>query len=255
MAESSHLHARWQVNRKLAGVDLISRIVARIKDTSMTRTLFMLRSMAFALLTLAGLAVSAQAAVIVTSSAGTDVPGLPGYKSYTITATSNVVGEQIQGVDFAGDGSNDPATGKGFFGSMNQLGPPTLNTTYQDNNNLIPLLNVGHTSAEDSQFLVNSGASNIAHPSGFDEESSTILQGIWAWTDPQGQSVNFAQLVLPNSASAPVTFRGSFSLNTTGGIIDTPSVTGTVPPPPVPEPATITLLGLAAFGFAGRRRK
>jgi len=215
----------------------------------------MLRSISFALLTLVGLAASAQAAVIVTSSAGSDVPGLPGYKSFTITATSNVVGEQIQGVDFAGDGSNDPATGKGFFGPMNQLGPPTLNTTYQDNNNLIPLLNVGHTSAEDSQFLVNSGASNIAHPSGFDEESATILQGIWAWTDPQGQSVNFAQLVIPTAGQGTVTFRGSFSLNTTGGIIDTPVVTGSVSTAPVPEPATMTLLGLAAFGFAGRRRK
>ncbi len=213
----------------------------------------MLRNTTFAVLTVLGLAGAAQAAVIVTSSAGVDVPGLPGFKSFTITATSNVQGEQIQGVDFAGDGSNDPVNGKGFFGAMNQLGPPVLNTTYQDNNALLGIVNPGHSAAEDSQFLIATNASNIAHPNGLDEEGPTILQGIWAWTDPQGQSVNFAQLVIPDAAQGTVTFRGSFSLNTPGGIVDSAISSGTVGGA-IPEPATVTLLGLAAFGFIGRRR-
>jgi hypothetical protein len=164
-----------------------------------------------------------QAAILVTTDIGVATPNKPGFRTYTVSVQSTVANEQIQGVDFAGDGSNNPSTGKGFFGTMAQLGPPTINTVYQDNNSLIPLFNPGHTAAEDSQFLINSGAANIGHPNGLDEESDTILQGIWAWTEPQGLGpIPFAQLVLPFGGT--VGFRGSFALNTPGGIIDTPVI-------------------------------
>lgn len=193
-----------------------------------------------------------QAAVIITHSGGVDLPNLPGYKSYIITATSTIAGEEIHGVDFAGNGTdNDPATGKGFFGAINQVGPPLINTTFTDNNPLIPLLNPGKSSAEDSQFLIATAAANVAVPSGFAEEGSNILQGIWAWTSPQGQSVPFAQLVIPNGGT--VFYRGSFALATPRGIIDSPNISGIIP-----EPSTLTTLAVATLVSAGlieRRRK
>src|SRR5262245_44290340 len=163
-----------------------------------------------------------RAAIFVTSDIGVDTPNLPGFRTYIVTATSTVAGEQIQGVDFAGDGSNNPATGKGFFGAMNNLGTTPVSTVYQDNNAIIPPLFPGKTAAQDSQFMVNSGAANVAHPPGLDEEGPDILQGIWAWTEPQGQSVPIAQLVLP-SGTNPL-FRGSFALNKNGTIFDSPVI-------------------------------
>lgn len=207
-----------------------------------------------AIATIAWLSFIAQthAAVIITHSAGIDVPNLPGYKSYTITATSTIVGELFQGVDFAGNrNNNDPATAKGFFGAMNHVGLPTLNTIYQDNNALIPFVFTGKSSAEDSQFIVSTLASNVSHPGGLDEEGPNILQGIWAWTVPQGQSIPVAQLVIPSGGT--VSYRGSFALNTPRGIIDSPNVSGIIP-----EPSTLallTMISLTGVAYAeGRRR-
>jgi hypothetical protein len=50
-------------------------------------------------------------------------PGLPGYGTFTLRANSS---HPMQGFDFAGDGSNDPFTGKGIFGTfgtLNQINP------------------------------------------------------------------------------------------------------------------------------------
>lgn len=212
----------------------------------------MIRQTVIAMVALLSLIAPAQAAVVVTHSGGVDLPNLPGYKSYTITATSTIAGEQIQGVDFVGNKTNnDPATGKGFFGAMNQVGPPLINTTYTENNPLIPPLFPGKSSAEDSQFLVSSVASNVVVPGGLSEEGPNILQGIWAWTSPQGQSVPFAQLVIPSGGT--VFYRGYFALNTPRGIIDTPIVSGIIP-----EPSTLTTFAVATLvsgGLVERRRK
>jgi hypothetical protein len=175
-------------------------------------------------------------------------PGLPGFHTVTVTGISTEF--PIIGIDFAGDGTNDPAISRGFFGPMNQLGPPQLNTVFQDNNALIPVLYPGHSAAEDSQFLVSSSAVTV--PSGFIEEGPNILQGLWAWSEPQGHSVQFAQLVIPFGTM--ITYRGWLHLDT--HILVDSEVAGTLHC--IPEPESIALVGLLLvplFGLACRTKR
>jgi hypothetical protein len=135
----------------------------------------------------------ASAAVTITVESQS-TPGLPGFQSYTFTAVSD---DPITAFDFVGDGRNDVSTGKGFFGSMNQVGLPVGPTIFEDFNVLIPIIGTpaGSQVSHDSQFKVVSTA--VVVPPGLAEEGPNLLQAAWAWASPQGRNIPFAQVVVP----------------------------------------------------------
>jgi hypothetical protein len=108
-----------------------------------------------------------------------------------------VLGESILTMDWAGEPTNDdPATGFGFFGRMNQVNPlGVLPTVFADYNVIMPAL--GHDPKQDSQFLVNSNSVNV--PTGFAQEGREILQAVWGWPVSPGLSVPFAKIAVPNT--------------------------------------------------------
>lgn len=216
----------------------------------------MTRNSCFGLLAVLAVASVAQSAVTISGNRlvdGIDTPGLAGFKTYTLVATSDVAGEGIQGIDFAGDASNDPATGKGFFGPLNQVNPFGSPTIYTDANNAI--VGTGGNVLHDSQFMVNS--QQVIVPAGFSEEGPNILQGIWSWDAPVGQSIAFAQLVIPTAQTAVVQARGSFAVvrggtptdldaitfEVGGGIQNIPPVVADIGPATVGEDAVADVLG------------
>ena len=85
-------------------------------------------------------AASANAAVLITST-GTPTTDLPGYTTWTVSATSD--SGSINGIDIT------------FAGAMNQVNPFGLATTFSNNNGAISGTG-GHVS-QDSQFLFHSG--------------------------------------------------------------------------------------------------
>jgi hypothetical protein len=93
---------------------------------------------------------------------------------------------------------------------MNQISlPGGLSTVFQDGNALMPVLVPGAQVAQDSQLSVLTA--NVVVPPGLAEESGTLLQGAWAWSTPQALSLPFAQIVIPDSNTAGVTFRGAIT--------------------------------------------
>ncbi|HEX2477317.1 MAG TPA: hypothetical protein VHK01_21350, partial [Lacipirellulaceae bacterium] len=122
----------------------------------------MLRHVIAAAVILMSLAPPSTAAVTISASAS-PTQGLPGYNTWLLRAHSDA---PMQGFDFAGDKSNDPATGRGFFGPMNQINPFAHPTIFSDNNIVIDVI-VG-SSSWDSQFLVNTR--DIVVPAFFAEE-------------------------------------------------------------------------------------
>jgi hypothetical protein len=165
--------------------------------TSLMRTFYMLRNTFLSVLTVLAIAVSSRADVTI-SSTNVETPGLAGFHTFTVTATST---DPITAIDFVGDGGNDPATGRGFFGPLNQLTAAGMPTPFQDFNLFLT------NPAQDSQFSVVSG--QVVVPAGLAEESATHLQAAWAWSSSPGNTVNFAQLVIPDAAAATVNFRGA----------------------------------------------
>jgi hypothetical protein len=89
----------------------------------------MIRNLCLAVLSVLTLTNTTFAAAILTQQ-GVPTVGLPGFTTWTLTAVSTVPDEPIVAIDFAGDGSNDPATGRGFFGAMNQWNPFGLPTIF-----------------------------------------------------------------------------------------------------------------------------
>jgi hypothetical protein len=196
-------------------------------------------------------AVDSSRAGIVISSRSVPTPELPGFTTHTVTATSTVPGELIHAADFAGDKSNDPATGRGFFGPMNQVNPAGMQTIFDPFDECLVCGVIGPDwRRRDSHFLAK--AREIVVPAGFAEESPHILQAIWAWPQPVGQSLDFAQLVVPNAVAAVVNYRGVFAVTRGGTIVDLPEISGVIP---IPEPATSSLVGLALLALVGLVRR
>jgi hypothetical protein len=149
----------------------------------------------------------AQGAVMV-SQTSEPTPELPGFTTWTLTATSDVPGENIAAMDWAGDpAENDPATGLGFFGPVNQVNPFGLPTVFETFNFLFDA--VGAEVKQDSQFLINT--SQVSVPAGFAQEGSNILQAVWSWHNSPGLSVPFAQIVMSDVAA--LMYRGVISIN------------------------------------------
>jgi hypothetical protein len=185
-------------------------------------------------------AVSSQAAVTITSDSGVPTPGLPGFKTFTLTAHAN---NPITAFNFVGDGNNDPATGLGFFGPMNQVHPFGLPWIFD---NYIPGP-ITFNPLLDSHFLVSSAA--VVVPPGLAEEGPNILQAAWAWSTPQSNSIPFVQIV----TAGQVCYRGQVTTFSNGTNFDDAIQIGCVGV--VPEPSTSLLLVAAAFAALPTRRR
>jgi len=187
----------------------------------------MIRNTFFALLTILAVAATSQAAVIVTADAGIATPGLAGYKTYQLTATSDVPGETIQVFDFIGDpDNNDPLTARGFFGQLGQKEPFGSPTVFNNSNNLF--VPAGFDVLQDSQFKFNS-TTDVNSPTGFFKESTSSLRALFGKDGGFGQSSTFAQLVLPDAAAGSVNYRGVFSVFRNNTIEDLPEISGVLP--------------------------
>jgi hypothetical protein len=146
-------------------------------------------------------------AAVTISSTAIVTPGLPGYRTWTLTATSD--GAPIQGFDFVGDPTAplDYRTSRGIFGSLNQVSLPAgLSTVWTDIDALIPILAPGANAQQDSNFLFISTSLLII--SGSARESKTSLQAAFSTSSDFGQSVPVAELVLPNSGGIGTFYRG-----------------------------------------------
>jgi hypothetical protein len=196
----------------------------------------MLRNTFLAVLTVLAVAACSQAAVMITTSS-IDTPGLAGFQTWTVTATSD--GAPLQGFDFVGDPTApvDPATSRGFFGPMNQVNVP-VSTVFTDSDALIPLLAPGANAQQDSNFLFNSTALLIIPGSA--RETANSLQAAFSTSGNFGQSVAVAELVIPVGAAATVNYRGVAGttdgmefpiMGTVGG--------GALPVPPVIQPINL----------------
>jgi hypothetical protein len=200
------------------------------------------------------LAVLAVLAIATSSRAGTitiDVASAPsslaGFTVDTLTAKSSDPTDKLVGFDFVGDG-----TSRGFFGAMNQINPFGLPTIFTDNNAVIPA--AGGQVDQDSQFKMASASGISVNTS----ESASKLQGAFNLSAANaGAATNqwiFAQIVRPNAGT--VQYTGAITVHPATGDDFLGLVSGTLPAAVIPEPATMSLLGLAMVGGLGffRRR-
>ncbi len=175
-------------------------------------------------------AVSANAAVVVTST-GVATTELSGYTTWTVNATSD--SGPINGIDVT------------FTGAMNQVNPAGNATIFTDANGFFSF--VGADVSQDSQFLfaaadlLNIGAEEGA------ELLKGALTGISAYSGGL-MSVDFAQVVIADGGS--VSFAAALD---DGGDVAV-SVSGILTV--IPEPATLALISMAlvALGFFRRSK-
>jgi hypothetical protein len=191
---------------------------------------------------LVSLVASSPAAVTVSASAS-PTQGLPGYNTWLVRAHSDA---PMQGFDFAGDGSNDPATGRGFFGPMNQRNPFGMPTVFEPECIIECRFDVPRLIREDSHFPFRTV--NLVIPSGKAEEGPNLLQGIWAHSSPVGMDFALAQIVVPNGGA--FSYRGLISVLENGSIVEVP-IEGRFP---IPEPASAVLAGFMAMSWLLVRR-
>lgn len=212
----------------------------------------MIRTVVVALIFCCTMAVSAQAAVSVFSSPGVPVPNLPGYRSFKLTAISDVAGEPVSIINFRGfTNQNDPATDLGFFGPLNQItvgGNPTIFEDFFDIGSQFD-----EARAQDSHFLFSTLDEDFFAISVFAQEGPELLRAEMGMlpidTTGFGQSVEFVQLVLPPFAT--VNYRGEFSVVRGGASIALPAVQGVISNtvPEFPESTIGFVAGLGVIGL------
>jgi hypothetical protein len=169
---------------------------------------------------------SAQAAVTITTDAGTNVGG--GLTKYTLTAHSNDATFGINAFEVT------------ITGNLSQVHPSSLATPFEDFNAFMADSNV------DSQFLFNSANVTALPGTSVDTAStlaSTFTTGATAYAD-----VPFVQVVVPTGESFG--YVASIAINDQVGTAT--DLQGSVPAP-VPEPASLGLLGLGAVALLRRK--
>lgn len=235
---------RWRLRRNRS----LSRLASKMEGLMINRVPFALLFVAGSILT-----PSLQAEVVVTSDGGVATPGLPGFKTFILTATSTVPGEYIHVVDFIGNPDNDdPATTRGFFGAMNQQQVSGMATVFDAIFFPTAVDPPPEPSLLDSHFLIRSFADSgidIVVPAGYFQENATSLRAIYAGSFALGQSIQIAQLVIPEAAVGMIHYRGSFAIARGGTLVDTPDVVGVIGT--VPEPAAAVMVGLMIATICG----
>ena len=184
---------------------------------------------------------SAATIISIAPVAGEATPGLAGYRTYTLTATSDA--GKIIGFNFDRTGGS----GLGFYGDFGQSNPFGATTVFNDTPEAQYAAAGNHIKA-DTHFLVK-GADGIAVNA---SESPTYIGAAWniANTGNATSSLVFAQVVLREGSVAP--YAGDFTVETASGIVILERV-GT----PLPEPSTATLFAIAALASTAaiRRRR
>lgn len=189
------------------------------------------------------LAASSNAAIIISGNdSGVDTPGVAGAKTFNITATSSVATDKIIGFDFVGGGGT-----YGVTGAFNQVNPVSLPTVFNDNNALFGL--VGAQVAQDTQFTVKSTDGIAITPS----ESASSLKAAFSYLPAAAASATnslaFLQVALAQGMGHAL---GTLTVRNAAGEDRLESVNFDIG---VPEPGTITLLGLAVAGCCGFLRR
>ena len=147
-----------------------------------------------------------------------------------------------------------PRRGRASSGQLNQVNPAGTTTLFStDWDDLIGFLIVDPLlRSRDSHFLINNSAVIPGDP--HRQEGPNILQAIWAYPEPQGLSVPFAHLVIPDAAAASVFYRGIVLVGQSASGVEV-DVSGLIV---VPEPTSAVLIaGIAwvAGVFLPRRQR
>lgn len=187
---------------------------------------------------LLGLAVVANAGLSL-QVVGAPTAGLPGYTTWTLTINSP---EMLNAIDAK------------FVGAMNQLWFGGAFSTVLMNDVAMGMIN----QAQDSHLLIAStdqigvvrqaSETNVGGTGnwiGYSDGVQTFAFGIAAAS--QKASLPFAQLVLPDSGQG-VHFIGTWTAN---GVTGLPAFDFLIA---IPEPATLSLLGVGALALIRRRR-
>lgn len=212
------------------------------------------RTVNLATVLLAGLAAASMAATsfaaVRFSYESAPTQGLPGYTTFTVTATSLFADQPISLIDFIGDRDNDdPDTAQGFFGPMHQLNPTGLPTVFTDVFDATP--DSALMRAQDSHFLFNTADVNSLH--GFLSEGSSSLRAFFGFDREYSvQSLPIAQIVVRNGDR--VIGRGF------GSVYDRFPLDEYEPLPlvlevPVPEPTGTVLIASIMAGIISLRNK
>jgi hypothetical protein len=215
-----------------------------LEESEMNKSVLLLTTL------LSGLAASTAGASIVVSASPTDVGG--GLTQYLLNFASTGAGAKpiaAFDIEFAAATMSQQNAGG------------ALDTTFQNNNGVIPAL--GGSVAKDSQFLFNTSQLTLVNGTrgnghGFNSEGSTFLSGIFGFVPASGGGPgnipvgaagrDIAQIVIPTGQSA--TYSGQISFDD-GSFVN---VGGAIP---APEPNAVGFLSvsLAGLGLNLRRRR